>query len=272
MQIQNIPKGWILLDIEQKRVENEWITSEVAIIERSGCQHEKRPTRESFQASLLTKLSHAKVILGHNIRRHDLPKICQCSSKKLPPDLNQKICDTLELSSLFLVGNPTHKLNKLYREELGFSDPVEDAWESFELYQKIEKLADSLPLLVCYWANKLLPEGSPQDLILKEGEDDWTELKLKMPDADIEALQKYLKRLDKHPKESNLGAVIFLHWLYHINNPLAHRPKWAESTFTTFRDAESATFKFFFSCLISWISIRMILHSNFAVEIGRAHV
>ena len=242
MQIQNIPKGWILLDIEQKKVDNEWITSEVAIIERSGCQHEKRPTRESFQTSLLTKLSQAKVILGHNIRRHDLPKICQCSSKKLPPDLNQKICDTLELSSLFLVGNPTHKLNKLYREELGFSDPVEDAWESFELYQKIEKLADSLPLLVCYWANKLLLEGSPQDLILKEGEDDWTELKLKMPDADIEALQKYIKRLDKHPKESNLGAVIFLHWLYHINNPLAHRPKWAESTFTTFRDAESATF------------------------------
>ena len=219
MQIQDIPKGWILLDIEQKRVDNEWITSEVAIIERSGCQHEKRPTRESFQTSLLTKFSQAKVILGHNIRRHDLPKICQCSSKKLPPDLNHKICDTLELSSLFLVGNPTHKLNKLYREELGFSDPVEDAWESFELYQKIEKLADSLPPLVCYWANKLLPEVSLRNLILQEGEDDWTELKLKLPDENIKSLQKYLKRLDKNQHDRKLGAVIFLYWLYQAMVP-----------------------------------------------------
>jgi hypothetical protein len=36
MKIQNIPKGWILLDIEQKKVDNEWITVEIGIIDKDG--------------------------------------------------------------------------------------------------------------------------------------------------------------------------------------------------------------------------------------------
>jgi hypothetical protein len=50
------------------------------------------------------------------------------------------IFDTLELSSLFFPGNPTHSLKKLYREELGLSDPVpvEDARESYKVYQRCQ--------------------------------------------------------------------------------------------------------------------------------------
>lgn len=73
---------------------------------------------------------------------------------------------------------------------------------------------------------------------------DWENLEEKFPDADIKALQKYVETIPKKPNINNLGIIIFLNWLYHLDKPLAHRPKWVEETFPQFREAEAITFPF----------------------------
>ena len=245
MQISNIPIGWLLLDIERKKKEDgKWKLSEIALIDSREKYH-NRNLKKSTSGLIFQKIVNARIILGHNIRRHDLPKLYKSVGKQLPSSLDVKICDTLELSALFLIGEQTHRLSKLYRQELGFSNPSEDAWESFELYQKIEKSSKALPPLVCYWAWQLLPDGYPL-LLISEGEllNDWENLEEKFPDADIKALQKYVETIPKKPNINNLGIIIFLNWLYHLDKPLAHRPKWVEETFPQFREAEAITFPF----------------------------
>jgi len=244
MQISDISTGWLLLDIERKKNEDgRWKLSEIALIDSREKYH-NRNLKKSASGLIFQKIDNARIILGHNIRRHDLPKLYKSVGEQLPSSLDVKICDTLELSALFLVGEPTHKLSKLYREELGFSNPLEDAWESFEIYQKIQKSDKDLPSLVCYWACQLLPDGYPLHLISEEGLNDWRNLEEKFPDADIKALQKYIEAIPKKPNINNLGIIIFLNWLYHLDKPLAHRPKWVEETFPQFREAEAVTFPF----------------------------
>jgi len=243
MQISDIPTGWLLLDIERiQKNSEEWRISEVALITPFNQYHYKA-LRDSVINKIFCRLRDAKVVVGHNIRRHDIPALYQGTEKKAIPSLDIRICDTLELSALFLVGKQTHKLSKLYRQELGFSDPLEDAWESFELYQKIEISAKNLPSLVCYWAWQLLPDGYPLRLIPEDiGVNDWSDLEKRFIHADIKALQKYVEDIPKKPNINNLGIIIFLNWLYHIEEPLAHRPKWVEETFPQFREAEAITF------------------------------
>ena len=142
MQISDIPTGWLLLDIERKKnADGKWKISEIALIDYIEEYHNK--SVEISVANLtLEKIKNSKVVLGHNIRRHDLAKLF----KNIPSWLSLRICDTLELSSLFLVGKQTHKLSKLYRQELGFSNPLEDAWESFELYKRLENSGKTSPI------------------------------------------------------------------------------------------------------------------------------
>ena len=245
MQISDIPTGWLLLDIERKKKDGEeWKISEIALITSSKKYHHRTLIR-SVTNRIFCRLRDAKVVVGHNIRRHDIPELYKNTGRRTISSLDSKICDTLELSALFLIGEQTHKLSKLYRQELGFSNPLEDAWESFELYQKIEESGKALPPLVCYWAWQLLPDGYPLRLI-SEGEwlNDWKNLEEKFPDADIKALQKYVETIPKKPNINNLGIIIFLNWLYHLDKPLAHRPKWVEETFPQFREAEAITFPF----------------------------
>jgi len=245
MQISDIPTGWLLLDIERKKKEDgKWKLSEIALID-SGEKYHNRNLKKSASGLIFQKIVNARIIVGHNIRRHDLPKLYKSAGRQLSLSLDVKICDTLELSALFLIGEQTHRLSKLYRQEIGFSDPSEDAWESFELYQKIEKSSKALPPLVCYWAWQLLPDGYPLRLI-SEGEllNDWGNLEEKFPNADIKALQKYVETIPKKPNIDNLGTIIFLNWLYHLDKPIAHRPKWVEETFPQFREAEAITFPF----------------------------
>lgn len=245
MQIIDIPTGWLLLDIERKKKDGEeWKISEIALITSSKKYHHRSLIR-SVTNKIFCRLRDAKVVVGHNIRRHDIPELYKGTARKAIPSLDSRICDTLELSSLFLIGQQTHKLSKLYRQELGFSNPLEDAWESFELYQKIEESGKALPPLVCYWAWQLLPDGYPLRLI-PEGDwlNDWKNLEEKFPNADIETLQKYVETIPKKPNINNLGIIIFLNWLYHLDKPLAHRPKWVEETFPQFREAEAVTFPF----------------------------
>ena len=258
MQISDIPTGWLLLDIERKKnADGKWKISEIALIDYIEEYHNK--SVEISVANLtLEKIKNSKVVLGHNIRRHDLAKLF----KNIPSWLSLRICDTLELSSLFLVGKQTHKLSKLYRQELGFSNPLEDAWESFELYQGLEKLGETLPPLVCYWAWQLLPDGYPRCLISQDEnrwrklEKHWFALQKKFPYADIDALQKYIEAIPKTQNIDNLGVIVFLNWLYHLEKPQAHRPKWIEETFPAFRQAESVTFPFLTQDELSEISLK----------------
>ncbi len=241
MQITDIPIGWLLLDIERKKKANgKWKISEIALVDCTEKYHNKALERSTAYLTL-EKIKKSKVVLGHNIRRHDLATLFT----NIPSWLSLRICDTLELSALFLIGQQTHKLSKLYRQELGFSDPLEDAWESFELYEKVKELGKNLPALVCYWAWQFLPNGYPLCLIPEiEGVNDWKNLGEKFPNADIKALQKYIEAIPKKPNINNLGIIIFLNWLYHLDKPLAHRPKWVEETFPQFREAEAITFPF----------------------------
>lgn len=241
MQIADIPTGWLLLDIERKKKANgKWKISEIALVDCTGKYHNKALERSTADLTL-EKIKKSTVVLGHNIRRHDLATLFT----NIPSWLSLRICDTLELSALFLVGQQTHKLSKLYRQELGFSDPLEDAWESFELYEKVKELGKNLPPLVCYWAWQLLPDGYPLCLIPEEkGVNDWKNLEERFPNADIKALQKYVEAIPKKPNINNLGIIVFLNWLYHLDNSLAHRPKWVEETFSQFREAEAITFPF----------------------------
>jgi ATP-dependent DNA helicase RecQ len=241
VQIADIPTGWLLLDIERKKKANgKWKISEIALVDCTEKYHNKALERSTADLTL-EKIKKSTVVLGHNIRRHDLATLFT----NIPSWLNLRICDTLELSAFFLVGQQTYKLSKLYRQELGFSDPLEDAWESFELYEKVKELGKNLPPLVCYWAWQLLPDGYPLRLI-PEGEwlNDWKNLEENFPNAEIKALQKYVEAIPKKPNINNLGIIIFLNWLYHLDKPLAHRPKWVEETFPQFREAEAITFPF----------------------------
>ncbi|WP_104899191.1 UvrD-helicase domain-containing protein [Nostoc sp. 'Peltigera membranacea cyanobiont' N6] len=166
------------------------------------------------------------------------------TKRKQPPELAAKICDTLELSCLFLVGQPQHKLNKLYRKELGLNDPLEDARESYAIYKKICESHSSLPLIVRYWAWELLPDGYPCNLIPRLSyveEITWEKLQKRQPMLDIPGLQSYLNGLPRH-NIKNLGAIVFLNWLYQFNESEVRRPNWLECKFPSFGEAEKNAF------------------------------
>ncbi|MFN5503891.1 MAG: hypothetical protein ACK5AW_17740 [Pseudanabaena sp.] len=112
MQISDIPTGWLLLDIERKKKEDgKWKLSEIALIDSRENYH-NRNLKTSASGLIFQKIVDARIILGHNIRRHDLPKLYKSVGKQLPSSLDIKICDTLELSAL---GQPHTFLNKKKR-------------------------------------------------------------------------------------------------------------------------------------------------------------
>jgi ATP-dependent DNA helicase RecQ len=236
--INSLPFGCVLLDIERISVEkNKWNITEIALISSAGEEHYQHPTGIII-TQILERIEQTQVIIGHNIRYHDIPHLYTRAKRKKPAELNAKICDTLEVSSLFFVGKSQHKLNKLYREELGLSNPIEDAWESYSIYKDI---CNNLPKLVRYWAWQLLPPGYPRDLIGKIESIEETEWDtLKHTKLNIAALENYLQGLPR--KIENLGAVVFLNWLYQLNQPEKRRPVWLENEFSTFREAENQAF------------------------------
>ncbi|QFS52330.1 hypothetical protein [Nostoc sphaeroides] len=121
---ESLPLGLVLLDIERQRVgKGRWKLSEIALVHSEGEEHHYNPAR-SILNSVLEKIEQSEIIIGHNIRRHDIPKLYKYAKRKQPEEIDAKICDTLELSSLFLLGQPQHKLNKLYRKELGLNNPL----------------------------------------------------------------------------------------------------------------------------------------------------
>jgi DNA polymerase III alpha subunit (gram-positive type) len=116
--INSLPFGCVLLDTERISVEkNKWNITEIALISSAGEEHYQHPTGIII-TQILERIEQAQVIIGHNIRYHDIPHLYTGANRKKPAELEAKICDTLEVSSLFFVGKSQHKLNKLYREEL----------------------------------------------------------------------------------------------------------------------------------------------------------
>lgn len=239
--INSLPSGCVLLDIERISIEeNKWKITEIALISSAGEEHYQHPTGIII-TQILERIEQAQVIIGHNIRCHDIPHLYTTAEPKKPAELEAKICDTLELSSLFFVGKSQHKLNKLYREELGLNNPIEDAWESYNIYKEICDNIVNLPKLVRYWAWQLLPPGYPRDLISKTESIKPTEWDtLKHTQLNIAALENYLQSLPKQIK--NLGAVVFLNWLYQLNQSEKRRPVWLENQFPSFREAENQAF------------------------------
>lgn len=242
---ESLPAGCVLLDIERRKLTNgNWRLCEIALIYSDGKQHHQEPITVNQLKSVLDKIEQAEMIVGHNIRRHDIPLLYKYAQRKQPPEVDCKICDSLELSCLFLIGKPQHKLNKLYREELGLNNPVEDAWESYAVYKKICEHDCYLPSIVRYWAWQLLPEGYPRNLIPELSDLEktaWEKLQKYHPMLNIPALQNYLQGLPRH-NIKNLGAVAFLNWLYQLNESEARRPNWLERQFPSFREAEKNAF------------------------------
>ncbi len=255
--MQELPCKWLLLDIEL--LLDKTTIRELALVSIGKESRIVYPDIDKLKW-VIGEIEQAQVIVGHNIRRHDLPELYRLAQRQLPQKLDEKVCDTLELSSLFFVNKPTHKLTKFYREEKGLSDPVEDSWESYEVYQQCKAITtdinNDLPFLVRHWATYLLPNSylclskknlqnnktnwglihpyfSPIDLT------EWEKLKSNNPWLDIYGLQNYLEALKKSGKKiENLGAVVFLNWLHQINQSSACRPTWLELEFLTFREAE----------------------------------
>lgn len=241
----SIPSGCVLLDIERQKLENnKWKLSEIALIHTGGEEYHQKPITLTTLNCVLDRIEEAEIIVGHNIRRHDIPKLYKYAQRKQPAELAAKICDTLELSCLFLVGQAQHKLNKLYRKELGLNDPLEDARESYAVYKKICEHDSSLPLIVRYWAWQLLPDGYPRNLIPRLSyveEITWEKLQKRQPMLDIPGLQSYLNGLPRH-NIKNLGAIVFLNWLYQFNESDIRRPNWLECKFPSFGEAEKNAF------------------------------
>ncbi|WP_375449174.1 UvrD-helicase domain-containing protein [uncultured Nostoc sp.] len=241
----SLPSGWVLLDIERKVTEqNKWDIYKVALVAVEDTYLIENPNNNQFN-SLLDRIEKAEVIVGHNIRRHDIPELYKSVGREQPATLQEKICDTLELSNLFFPGKTTHKLNKVYREELGLSDPLEDAWESYNLYTSIYQQRCELPVIVRHWASRLLPRGYPRKIIPgyvqpPEQLEWWQNLKQRHQGLNVEGLRNYLINLPKGI--DNLGAVVFLNWLYQFNVSEVRRPNWLECEFTSFGEAEKNAF------------------------------
>ena len=244
-----LPAGWVLIDIELLR--DRTSIRELAFVDNTGGEKSKNPDRARLN-EILERVEQAEVIVGHNVRLHDLPELYRLAARpfardlperQFPRELDSKICDTLELSTLFLVGKPTHKLSKQYKEEHELSDPLEDAWESYRVYQQIANL-EPLPKLVRHWACRLLPKGYP--LITKTTtsleQKEWEQLKRQHPLLEIQSLRQYLKNLQQRAPNNlnNLGAVVFLNWLYQLSQRQSRRPAWIErqTHFSTFHEAE----------------------------------
>ncbi|NJN12250.1 MAG: DEAD/DEAH box helicase [Richelia sp. RM1_1_1] len=242
---ESLPAGCVLLDIERRKLTNgDWRLCEIALIYSDGKQHHQEPITVNQLKSVLDKIEQAEMIVGHNIRRHDIPLLYKYAQRKQPPEVAAKICDTLELSCLFLIDKPQHKLNKLYRKQLKLNNPLEDAKESYAVYKNISEHDCDLPSIVRYWAWQLLPEGYPSNLIPELSDLEktaWEKLQKYHPMLNIPALQNYLQGLPRH-NIKNLGAVVFLNWLYQLNESEARRPNWLERNFPSFREAEKNAF------------------------------
>lgn len=116
------------------------VRSDAADIFRSACS----PTNLTSVATSLNSFGHGgRVLLGHNLRRHDVPLL----REQLPQleCLRWPVLDTLELSALAFPNNPYHRLVKGYKlltDER--NNPAKDARVALNVFEEaVEALLES---------------------------------------------------------------------------------------------------------------------------------
>lgn len=184
------------------------------------------------------------VLVGHNLRRFDLPHLERLLHEPFPAALDSKVIDTLELASLVFPGEPSQALDKLYREQALLSDPVKDCEECTALLERCLASLHTLPPLICHLTDRLLPAGVTRQLfpaVQDEPSALWGSLSNLPLTGCWQTLRSYLEQLP--PGDwANLGALVFVHWLFHTGDASCRRPAWVMHEFPTFLEAEKAAF------------------------------
>lgn len=182
----------------------------------------------------------APALIGHNLRRFDLPHLEALLGRPFaePNMLDARVVDTLELASIVFPGQPSQALDKLYRAPGVQSDPAEDCRECAGVLRRCLDALPTLPPLVRGLAHRLLPPGLTRAMF-SPAEPDWDSLSALPVRGDWAALRAYVEGLAPG-RWDNLGALVFVHWLFHLSEPVCRRPAWVEAEFTTFAGAEAA--------------------------------
>lgn len=116
------------------------VRSDKADVYSSACA----PARAASVAASLNRFAHdGQVLLGHNLKRHDLPLMRHQLSQL--ECLNWPVLDTLELSALAFPNNPYHRLVKGYKllaDER--NNPAKDARVALNVFEEaVEALLET---------------------------------------------------------------------------------------------------------------------------------
>lgn len=171
-------------------------------------------------------LDHSKWIAGHNIIHFDLKWLNEQSFSLLRTPIGKnKAIDTLLLSNLIFPSKPSQALLKLYKAKIPDNDPVYDCLESYFLYQTIlNHWQHQVHPQIAYWIQeKLLFDGILPHKIIQPAIFDYQH---QLPaHGCIAQFIEYINRLPQHHAK-NLGAIVFAHWLLHLDQAICRRPTW----------------------------------------------
>lgn len=173
-------------------------------------------------------LAHAKRVCGHNILAFDLKWLKQHTPYMLSiNDISKsKVLDTLLLTNLIFPHQPSHSLLKLYKVQTTINDPIYDCIESYHYYQRICKTCcEGLHPQLVEWIRKKLPFSHILPELPKNQEiSDYSAL---IPQGQNEKLIGWINALPDQCLD-NLGAIVFAHWLLHLEQPACRRPTWLQ--------------------------------------------
>uniref|UniRef100_UPI003340FC4F DEAD/DEAH box helicase n=1 Tax=Prochlorothrix hollandica TaxID=1223 RepID=UPI003340FC4F len=249
--VEALPSGWLVLDLEVWK-DRSGIRLAAYLWERG--EHRLEPPQGESNLTgaqvreLVDRVRSATVVMGHNIRAFDVRILFGLAKEEAPAGLDDRICDTLELSSLFRVGQPTHRLEKLYKLSQSNNDPLEDCRESYEVYQDIKakllESPDNVSAEVRTWLYRLLPD---ECFIVRQqffAPLEQEHIPYAWEGLNVDALQCYLETLADRKGQGNFGALVFLAWLSTYGSDQDHRPGWTDHTFSTFQEAAKIAWSF----------------------------
>jgi len=116
---------------------------------------------------------------------------------------------------------------------------LQDCLETLELFQRIQAALPSLPPLVAAYGQRLLPPFQVKRLFTGSPNFDWTALNGLETEFDLNRLRVFLEHLPQAQSPS-IGALIYLHWLFHLAEVDGRRPVWAQHHLPSFRAAEQS--------------------------------
>lgn len=217
---------WIDLEIEPQS--NKLIIGGLVVADNDNKNFYAVNFLESDLKIIIQILGHAKNVCGHNILAFDLSWLRQNTPYHLSIEdiCKSKVLDTLLLTNLILPHQPSHSLLKLYKVKSTVNDPVYDCIESYQYYQKICQICcDGLHPQLVEWIGEKLPFSNilPQ-INVQPSALDYCVL---IPQGEIE---KFISWINALPNQNldNLGAIVFAHWLLHLEQPTCRRPTWLQ--------------------------------------------